>query len=36
MGSCLTDLPAPHHINPCNQILIILKYGVTRVTLVGV
>ena len=31
----LTDIPTPHHINPCNQILTIMKYGVNRVTLVG-
>ena len=31
----MTDLPAPYHINPCNQILTIMKYGVNRVTLVG-
>jgi single-strand DNA-binding protein len=31
----LTDHPTPHHINPCNQILTIMKYGVNRVTLVG-
>jgi len=31
----LTDIPTPHHINPCNQILSIMKYGVNRVTLVG-
>ena len=31
----VTDIPAPHHINPCNQILSIMKYGVNRVTLVG-
>ena len=31
----LTDIPDPHHINPCNQILYIMKYGVNRVTLVG-
>ena len=33
--SLLTDIPTPHHINPCNQILTIMKYGVNRVTLVG-
>ena len=32
----LTDLPTPHHINPCNQIFSIMKYGVNRVTLAGV
>ena len=31
----LTDLRPPHHINSCNQILSIMKYGVNRVTLVG-
>ena len=31
----LTDIPARHHINPCNQILTKMKYGVNRVTLVG-
>jgi len=31
----LTDIPALHHINPCNQILSIMKYGVNWVTLVG-
>ena len=31
----LTDLPTPHHVNPYNQILNIMKYGVNRVTLVG-
>jgi len=30
-----TDLPAPYHINPCNQIFSTMKYGVNRVTLVG-
>ena len=33
--TALTDIPTPHHINPCNQILSIMKYGVNRVTLVG-
>jgi len=28
--------PTPHHINPRNQILSIMKYGVNRVTLVEV
>ncbi len=31
----LTDIHPPHHINPCNQILTIMKYGVSRVILVG-
>ena len=31
----LTDIPTPYHINPCNQILTVMKYGVNRVTLVG-
>ena len=31
----MTDIPTSHHINPCNQILNIMKYGVNRVTLVG-
>ena len=31
----MTDLPTSQHINPCNQILHIMKYGVNRVTLVG-
>ena len=31
----LTDIPTPYHINPRNQILIVMKYGVNRVTLVG-
>ena len=31
----LTDISPPHHINPCNQSLNIMKYGVNRVTLVG-
>ena len=31
----VTDIPTPCHINPCNQILSIMKYGVNRVTLVG-
>jgi single-strand DNA-binding protein len=30
-----TDISIPHQINPCNQILSIMKYGVNRVTLVG-
>ena len=29
------DIPTLYHINPCNQILSIMKYGVNRVTLVG-
>ena len=33
--SKLTDIPTLHHINPCNQIITIMKYGVNRVTLVG-
>ena len=33
--SILTDIPTPHQIKPCNQILSIMKYGVNRVTLVG-
>ena len=33
--SLLTDIPTPHHINPCNQNHTIMKYGVNRVTLVG-
>lgn len=32
----LTDIHTPHLINPCKQILCIMKYGVNRVTLVGV
>ena len=31
----LTDIPVLYHINPCNQIFTIMKYGVNRVTLVG-
>ena len=30
-----TDIPTPHHIKPCKQILSIMEYGVNRVTLVG-
>jgi len=33
--SKLTDIHTPHHMNPCNQILTVMKYGVNRVTLVG-
>jgi hypothetical protein len=31
----MTDIPTPDHINPCNQIFSIMKYGVNRVTLFG-
>jgi hypothetical protein len=35
VNEIITDIPTPHHINPCNQILSIMKYGVNRVALVG-
>jgi len=31
----LTDIPTLRHINPRNQYLTVMKYGVNRVTLVG-
>ena len=32
----IKDISPPHHINPCYQILSIVKYGINRATLVGV
>ncbi len=32
---CITDIITLYHINPCNLILSIMKYGVNRVTLVS-